>query len=310
MNETIMVAGGAGFIGSWLCQGLLDKGYNVIAVDNFITGKPENIKHLKTSRNFKFINHDITKPLQLKKLDFIFHLASPASPVDYQKRPIETMMANSNGTLNMLKLAKKNNAKFLFTSTSEVYGDPKEHPQRETYWGNVNPNGPRSCYDESKRFAEALIVSYSTINNIDYKIARIFNTYGPRMRVDDGRVVPNFVMQALKNENVTVYGDGYQTRSFCSVRDTVDGLIRLMLSGEHGPINIGNPEERTIRDMAKRIIKLTGSSSKLTHTSLPRDDPMRRKPDITFAKAALGWQPTTKFDDGMKEAIEYFRTQL
>lgn len=307
-GKTIIVTGGAGFIGSHLCEKLLEGGNDkVICVDNMITGKAENVKHLTKNPNLVFLRHDVSRPLKISgKIDRIYHLASPASPIDYQKLPIETMMANSFGTKNMLDLAKEKKARLLLASTSEVYGDPEKHPQNEDYWGNVNPVGPRSCYDESKRFAEALAMAYHRIHGIDVRIARIFNTYGPRMRANDGRVIPNFITQALKNEPITVY-DGKQTRSFCYVSDMVDGLVRLMESGFAAePFNLGNPDERKIIDVAKNIKQITESKSEIVFRPLPQDDPTRRRPDITKSKKKLGWEPRIGFDDGLKRTIEWF----
>lgn len=307
-NETILVTGGAGFIGSHLIDALIEKN-KVICIDNISTGKKENIAHLLKNKNFKFLKHDVAKPLNISgKIDYIFHLASPASPVDYQKNPIETMMANSFGTKYMLDLAKRKRAKFLLASTSEVYGDPEKHPQSEDYWGNVNPVGPRSCYDESKRFAEALTMAYHRVHDLDVKIARIFNTYGPRMRTNDGRVIPNFITQALSNKPITVYGDGKQTRSFCYISDMVDGLIRLAFSEYSGEVfNLGNPDEKRIIDVAERIKKMTSSKSPIIFMSLPDDDPERRKPDIKKAKTMLGWEPKISFDEGIGKTIEWFK---
>lgn len=305
----ILVTGGAGFIGSHLCEKLLEKN-KVICADNLVTGKKENVKLLLKNPNFTFIEHDVSKPLEIDhKLDEIYHLASPASPIDYQKLPIETMMANSLGTLNILNLAKGENAKFLLASTSEVYGDPEKHPQSEDYWGHVNPAGPRSCYDESKRFAEVLALAYHRMHDIDVRIARIFNTYGPRMRENDGRAIPNFVTQALNNKPVTVYGNGKQTRSFCYISDMIKGLVKLMQSnhvGEH--FNIGNPDERRIIDVAKMIKEMTKSSSKIVFKPLPKDDPVRRKPDIRKAKRKLKWKPDVDFETGLNETINWFKS--
>jgi len=304
----VLVTGGAGFIGSFLCERLLEEVYDVICLDNFSTGKKSNIAHLMTNQKFKLIEHDITKPIDLK-IDYIFHLASPASPVDYQKLPIETSMANSIGTFNMLELARKSNARFLLASTSEVYGDPLEHPQRETYWGNVNPFGVRSCYDESKRFAETLTMSFFRKYDLDVRIARIFNTFGQRMRKDDGRVIPNFIVQVLSGQPITVYGDGKQTRSFCYITDMIDGLMKLMfkdnLSGQ--VVNLGTTEERTIISLARLIKDLTQSKSKIIFKPLPEDDPTRRKPDITKVKKMLNWEPRVDFVKGLKETIEWFK---
>jgi nucleoside-diphosphate-sugar epimerase len=306
----ILVTGGAGFIGSFLCEALLKKG-NVICVDNLSTGKRSNIEHLLKNQRFEFIEHDVTKPINIEA-DFIFHLASPASPVDYEKLPIETSLVNSLGTFNMLNSAKKNKARFLLASTSEVYGDPKEHPQREDYWGNVNPIGMRSCYDVSKRFAETLTISFHRKYGLDVRIARIFNTYGPRMRLDDGRAIPNFIVQSLTGKPITVYGDGTQTRSFCYISDMVEGLISFMftdnLAGE--VMNLGSTDERRIIDVANLIKKLTGSNSKIVFKPLPKDDPSRRKPDISKAKKLLGWEPRVDLETGLKKTIEWFRREL
>jgi nucleoside-diphosphate-sugar epimerase len=303
----ILVTGGAGFIGSWLCEYLVGKGETVTCMDNLSTGSKENIKHLLSSHNFSFIEHDVTKPFNMKA-DQIYHLASMASPVHYQKYPVETALSNSLGTNNVIQVALRNDATLLFSSTSEVYGDPKEHPQKEGYWGHVNPIGPRSCYDESKRFGEALIMAYVKQHNLKAKIVRIFNTYGPRMRPDDGRGIPNFIRQALSKEPMTVYGNGRQTRSYCYVEDLVEGLWKMMNSEETGPINLGNPDEYTVMETAKIIKKVTASPSEITLKELPEDDPKKRKPDITKAMEALGWSPTVELEDGLKKTIDYFRT--
>lgn len=309
--KTILVTGCAGFIGSNLSLKLLEKRNKVIGIDNLITGSWENIKDLKKSANFSFIKQDITAPLKIKRqIDEIYNLACPASPVDYQKYPIETLMTGSIGVKNVLDLALKKKAKFLHTSTSEIYGEPQEHPQKEIYWGHVNPIGPRSCYDESKRFAESLIENYRKKFDLNTKIVRIFNTYGPKMRADDGRVISNFITQSLKGKNLTVYGQGSQTRSFCFVDDLVEGLIKMMAGGEHGPINLGNPDEYTVLRLAKKIIKLTKSKSKVVFLPLPKDDPTRRKPDITLAKKKLAWQPKISLQKGLLETINYFKEVL
>ena len=305
-----LVTGGAGFIGSHLCQRLLEDGYRVICLDNFITGRKENIKHLLNNKNFSFIKDDVTKsPISHipSPISHIFHLASPASPVDYQKYPIETLMTNSLGTYNMLKLARKKKAKLLYASSSEVYGDPEQHPQKEAYWGYVNPVGPRACYDEAKRFAEALTMSYFRKFDLDVRIVRIFNTYGPRMKPDDGRVVSTFVNQALKNKPMTVFGDGTQTRSFCYITDMVEGLIAAMFKDKtKGEIfNLGKPSEVRIIELAKMIKKLTKSHSEIKFTKLPTDDPRKRKPDISKARKVLNWQPKVSLEEGLKETIEY-----
>jgi dTDP-glucose 4,6-dehydratase len=307
-NKVVLVTGGAGFIGSHLVDALVEKN-RVICIDNLSTGKRNNISHLLKHKNFRFVNHDVSKPLKIAgKIDCIFHLSSPASPVDYQKLPIETMMANSLGTRNMLELAKEKKAKFLLASTSEVYGDPEKHPQREDYWGNVNPIGPRSPYDESKRFAEALTMAYYRIHDVDVRIARIFNTYGPRMRANDGRVIPNFITQSLRNEPITVYGDGKQTRSFCYVSDMVEGLIKLMESECAGePFNLGNTNEIKIIDLAKKFVSVIGTESKIVFGRMPEDDPERRRPDIAKSKNKLDWEPKIGFDEGLKKTIDWFR---
>lgn len=305
-SPSVLVTGGAGFIGSWLCKSLLEKHYKVICIDSLITGNKNNIKDIIDSKNFVFLQYDVTRPVKIKeKIDFIFHLASPASPIHYQKHPIETMLANSLGTLNMLELAEKNGAKLLYASSSEVYGDPKEHPQKETYRGNVNPVGPRACYDESKRFGEALITSFP---GAQWTILRLFNTYGHYMNKNDGRAVPNFINQALNNEPITVYGSGEQTRSFCYVSDMVDGIEKAMFSGKAKGevINIGNPDEITILELANLIIELTDSKSEIIFNRLPEDDPARRRPDITKAREILNWEPRTDIRAGMKATVNYF----
>lgn len=307
----ILVAGGAGFIGSHLCDFLLDNGHEVICMDNLLTGSEDNISHLMDNENFEFVNHDITEFIEVGgPLDYILHFASPASPVDYLELPIQTLKVGSLGTHNALGLAKAKNAKFLIASTSEVYGDPLVHPQPESYWGNVNPIGPRGVYDEAKRFAEALTLAYHRTHAIETRIARIFNTFGPRMRMKDGRVVPNFITQALAKEPLTVYGDGSQTRSFCYISDMVEGIYKLMLSSETEPVNIGNPEEMSIIDFAKRIKELTGSESEIVFGELPTDDPKTRQPDITRAKSVLGWEPKVGLDEGLKKTIDWFRTKI
>ena len=308
--KKILITGGAGFIGSHLCERLLNEGNEVVCVDNFFTGSKENIVHLMENKYFELIRHDITLHLLLE-VDQIYNLACPASPVHYQYNPIKTIKTSVLGVTNMLGLAKRVKAKILQASTSEVYGDPKEHPQKETYWGNVNPIGIRSCYDEGKRVAETLMMDYHRQNNVDIKIVRIFNTYGPKMAENDGRVVSNFIVQALKGEDITVYGDGSQTRSFCYVSDLVDGFIRMMNSKDFtGPVNLGNPVETPIIEFAERIIKLTGSKSKIIHMPLPQDDPTQRKPDITLATEKLGWKPEVQLEDGLIKTIEYFDEKL
>ena len=304
--KTALITGGSGFIGSHLCDFLLGKGFRVIAMDNLITGKLDNIKHLMNDKNFKFVNHDVSRHINVDDaVDFALHFASPASPVDYQKIPIQTLKVGSLGTHNTLGLALAKKAKYVLASTSEVYGDPLVNPQPESYWGNVNPVGVRGCYDESKRFAEALVMAYHRIHKLDTRIARIFNTYGEKMRLDDGRVVPNFIGQALKNEPITVYGDGSQTRSFCYVSDLVDGIYRLMMSDVNEPVNLGNPEEHTILEFAEIIKRLVKSKSKIIFKPLPLDDPKVRRPDITKAKKELKWEPKVKLEDGLRKTIDY-----
>lgn len=311
MKKRILVTGGAGFLGSHLCERLLKDGNEVVCVDNYFTGCKDNILHLLKNPYFELIRHDITMPFFIE-VDEIYNLACPASPIHYQYNPIKTIKTSVMGAVNMLGLAKRINAKVLQASTSEVYGDPKVHPQNEEYWGNVNPIGPRACYDEGKRCAETLFMSYHQQNNVPIKIMRIFNTYGPRMDQNDGRVVSNFIVQSLKNEDITVYGDGSQTRSFCYVDDNIEGMIRLMNSSDNitGPINIGNPGEFTILELAEKIIELTGSSSKIIKMPLPKDDPLQRKPDISKAKELLDWSPSVNLNDGLKMTIDYFKKIL
>lgn len=307
----VLVAGAAGFIGSHLCDALLALGYEVIGVDNFLTGSPRNLRHLAGHPRFRFLEHDVVAPLGVDgPLDAVFNLASPASPRDYLAHPIETLRTGAEGSRNLLELARTKGARYVLASTSECYGDPLEHPQRETYWGNVNPVGPRSCYDESKRFAEALTMAYHRQFGLSTHIARIFNTYGPRMQHDDGRIVPNFILQALRNLPITVYGDGSQTRSFCYVDDLVEGLILLGASDEHLPVNLGNPEEMTVLDFARLVRRLTGSRSEIIHEPLPEDDPQRRQPDISKAHAILGWSPRVPLEEGLRRTIEAFRQEL
>jgi len=304
----ILVAGAAGFIGSHMCDRLLAEGHAVVAVDNFLTGSERNVAHLGGRPEFTLVRHDITQPLMVDgPLDVVLNMASPASPKDYLRHSIATLEVGSAGTRNMLELARAKAARFLLTSTSECYGDPLEHPQRETYWGNVNPVGPRSCYDESKRFAEALTVAYHRTYGLRTNIARIFNTYGPRMKLDDGRVVPAFIDQALRGEPMTIFGDGSQTRSFCYVADLVDGLYRLMLSEERYPVNLGNPDEMTIGEFAERIRFLAGSASPIVYRPLPEDDPKRRRPDISKARRLLGWEPRVPLEDGLRLTLDSFR---
>jgi len=304
----IVVSGAAGFIGSHMCDRLLKEGHAVVGLDNFLTGSERNLAHLAGHARFQFIRHDVTLPVALDgQVDVVIHMASAASPKDYLEHPIETLDAGSAGTRQMLELARAHNARFLVTSTSECYGDPLVHPQVETYWGNVNPVGPRSCYDESKRFAEALTMAYHRVYRLRTNIARIFNTYGPRMKLNDGRVVPAFLDQALRGEPMTVFGDGSQTRSFCYVSDLVDGLCRLMESEERYPVNLGNPQELTILEFAERIRRLTGSHSTIVHQALPQDDPKQRRPDVSKARRILGWEPRVSLEDGLQQTIEYFR---
>ena len=302
----ILVTGGAGFIGSHLCDALIEQGHDVLCLDNFFTGQKRNVWHLMDHKQFELIRHDVTQPILLE-IDQIYHFACPASPVHYQYNPVKTIKTNVMGTINMLGLAKRVRARILQASTSEVYGDPKVHPQTEDYWGNVNPIGLRSCYDEGKRVAETLMMDYHRQNGVDIKIIRIFNTYGPRMAMNDGRVVSNFIIQALKNKNITVFGKGEQTRSFQYIDDLVAGTLRMMAVDDFiGPVNIGNPDEFTILELAEKVIELTGSRSKIVHKPLPADDPTQRKPDITLAKQKLGWQPKVKLEDGLKKTIAYF----
>ncbi|MDZ7266592.1 MAG: SDR family oxidoreductase [candidate division KSB1 bacterium] len=302
-----LVTGGAGFLGSHLCEYLLNAGHEVIAMDNLLTGTTENIEHLRSDR-FKFIKHDVTEYIYLAGgLDYILHFASPASPMDYLQLPIQTMKVGALGTHKALGLAKDTGATFLLASTSEVYGDPLEHPQKEDYWGHVNPVGPRGVYDEAKRFAEALTMAYHRTHGVDTKIVRIFNTYGPRMRPNDGRAIPAFIPQALRNEPLTVFGDGSQTRSFCYVDDLIEGIYRLLLSDYHEPVNIGNPHEMTIRELAETIVRVTGSSSTIIERPLPVDDPKVRQPDISLARRILGWEPKTSLTEGLEKTVAWFR---
>jgi len=306
----ILVTGGAGFLGSHLCERLLGEKHEVLCLDNFFTGRKKNIQHIMNNPNFELIRHDVIHPIFLE-VDRIYHLACPASPIHYQYNAIKTIKASVMGTINMLGIAKRVRGRILFASTSEVYGDPAVHPQSEDYWGNVNPIGIRSCYDEGKRAAETLMMDYHRQNRVDIKIVRIFNTFGPRMLPNDGRVVSNFIVQALRGEDITVYGEGSQTRSFCYVDDLIDGMVRMMGSERFtGPVNLGNPDEYTILDLAKKIIVMTGSASKIIHRPLPSDDPTQRKPDISLAAAKLGWQPRVSVDEGLKRTIEYFQKEL
>ena len=310
IGKCFLVTGGGGFLGSHLCEELLARGGRVIAADDFITGRKKNISHLTGETLFQLVEQDITQPLEIEgELAGIFHMASPASPVDYAKYPIETLRAGAMGADNVLALALQKKCPVLIASTSEVYGDPAEHPQKESYWGNVNPIGPRGCYDESKRYQEALAMAYRRVHGVSIRVVRIFNTYGPRMRTDDGRVVPNFCIQALRGEPLTVYGDGRQTRSFCYVDDLVAGILKLFSAQHFEPVNLGNPVEYTILDFARKIISLTGSKSKISHQPLPVDDPKVRCPDITKARQLLGWEPLVSIDEGLKKTIEYFRDE-
>jgi dTDP-glucose 4,6-dehydratase len=306
----VVITGAAGFIGSHLSEALLDRGYSVVAVDNLLTGDIANIAHL-SNRDFQFIKHDVTNYIYIDgPVDAVLHWASPASPIDYLELPIPTLKVGALGTHKALGLAKAKNARFVLASTSEVYGDPLEHPQKETYWGNVNPIGPRGVYDEAKRFAEAMTTAYHRYHGVDTKIVRIFNTYGPRMRLKDGRAVPAFMSQALRGEDVTIFGTGQQTRSFCYVTDLVDGILRLMDSDVNEPVNIGNPQETTIEQIARTIITLTGSSSQLVYRPLPEDDPKVRQPDITRARTLLGWEPKISLEEGLLKTLDYFRRKV
>jgi len=310
MKKRIVITGVAGFIGSHLAETLLNLDYAVIGIDNLLTGNTENISHL-TNRDFVFIKHDVTNYIYIDgPVDFVLHWASPASPIDYLELPIPTLKVGALGTHKALGLAKAKRARFILASTSEVYGNPLEHPQSETYWGNVNPIGPRGVYDEAKRFAEAITVAYHRFHGLDTKIVRIFNTYGPRMRINDGRAIPTFISQALRGEDVTIFGSGQQTRSFCYISDLVDGVIRLMLSNANDPVNIGNPNEMTIEKIAKQIIQATNSQSKIAYRPLPTDDPEIRQPDITRAKTLFGWEPKISLDQGLYNTIDYFKRKI
>jgi dTDP-glucose 4,6-dehydratase len=302
-----LVTGGSGFLGSHLCDALLTEGYSVIALDNLLTGKQSNLEHLRHEAGFEFRQVDITLPFDCGPVDYVFHFACPASPVDYTVHGIETLKVGSLGTFHALEVAQKYGAMYLVSSTSECYGDPLEHPQKESYWGNVNPIGPRSVYDEAKRFTEAVSMAYHRYYKVDTRIARIFNTYGPRMQLNDGRVIPNFMKQALRGEDLTVYGDGSQTRSFCYVSDEIDGLLRLAKSSEHLPVNIGNPTEFTILECAQQVLAVTGSKSKIRHEALPPDDPKQRRPDISKARSLLGWEPEVDLESGLRRSLDYFR---
>ena len=307
MKPRALVTGGAGFLGSHLCEALLAEGYAVVAFDNLLTGRISNIEHLRREGSFEFLQLDINRPFDADKIDYVFHFASPASPVDYMVHGIETLKVGSLGTLHALEIAQNYQAKFLVSSTSECYGDPLEHPQKETYWGNVNSIGPRSVYDEAKRFTEALTMAYHRYQQVDTRIVRIFNTYGSRMQLNDGRVIPNFMKQALRGDDLTVYGEGSQTRSFCYVSDEIEGIMRLAKSDEHFPVNLGNPDEFTILECAKRVIAITGSKSSIRYEKLPQDDPKQRRPDISKARDLLHWEPKVDLDAGLRMSLDYFR---
>jgi Nucleoside-diphosphate-sugar epimerases len=310
-KKRILITGAAGFLGSHLCDRFLAEGYEVIGMDNLLTGNIQNIEHLFPEKDFQFYHHDVSKYVHVPgKIDYILHFASPASPIDYLKMPIQTLKVSSLGTHNLLGLAKSKGARILVSSTSEVYGDPLVHPQREEYWGNVNPVGPRGVYDEAKRFMESMTMAYHTYHGLETRIIRIFNTYGPRMRLDDGRALPTFMSQALRGEDVTVYGDGSQTRSFCYVDDLVEGIYRLLMSDYARPVNIGNPSEITLLQFAEEVIKLTNSGSKIVYEPLPQDDPKQRQPDITKAKEILGWEPKVDRHEGLKRTLEYFKQHI
>ncbi|MEX1127215.1 MAG: UDP-glucuronic acid decarboxylase family protein [Vicinamibacterales bacterium] len=309
-SKRVVITGAAGFIGSHLSETLLDRGYSVVGIDNLLTGDTANIAHL-ANRDFVFIKHDVTNYINVEgPVHAVLHWASPASPIDYLELPIPTLKVGALGTHKALGLAKAKDARFVLASTSEVYGDPLEHPQKETYWGNVNPIGPRGVYDEAKRFAEAMTTAYRRYHGLDAKIVRIFNTYGPRMRVRDGRAVPAFMSQALRNEDVTIFGSGEQTRSFCYVTDLVDGILRLMESDVHDPVNIGNPHEMTIEQIARAIIEISGSKSRIVYRPLPEDDPKVRRPDITRARTLLGWEPKVSLEEGLQKTLAYFKTKV
>jgi dTDP-glucose 4,6-dehydratase len=307
MRPRALVTGGAGFLGSHLCEALLAEGYAVVAVDNLLTGRLSNIEHLRREGQFEFLQLDINRSFDCGEVNYVFHFASPASPVDYMVHGIDTLKVGSLGTMQALDIARKSHAKYMLASTSECYGDPLEHPQKETYWGNVNSIGPRSVYDEAKRFSEALTMAYHRYYGVDTRIARIFNTYGPGMQLNDGRVIPNFMKQAFRGEDLTVYGDGTQTRSFCYVKDEIEGFLRLAEANEHFPVNIGNPTEFTIIECARRVIAITGSKSQIRFDKLPQDDPKQRRPDITKAQTLLGWEPKIDLDTGLRMSLDYFR---
>jgi dTDP-glucose 4,6-dehydratase len=305
-----LVTGGAGFIGSHLCDALLKEGHQVVCVDNFITGCQRNIAHLKNEPRFELLEHDVSQPYDAGPVDYIFHFASPASPVDYMRHGLATLQVGAMGTFQSLELARKYGARYMLASTSECYGDPLEHPQKETYWGHVNPIGPRSVYDEAKRFAEAVTMAYLRYHKVDTRILRIFNTYGPRLQLNDGRVISNLMKEALRGEPLTVYGDGSQTRSFCYVSDEIAGILRLAWSQIHEPVNVGNPDEFTILDCARLVLEVTGSRSPIEHKPLPEDDPRQRCPDITRAKELLGWQPAISLEEGLRLSLGYFREAM
>ena len=310
-NKRILITGAAGFLGSHLCDRFLKEGYEVIGMDNLLTGNITNIEHLFPLKEFQFYHHDVSKYVHVPgNIDYVLHFASPASPIDYLKMPIQTLKVSSLGTHNLLGLAKSKGARILVASTSEVYGDPLVHPQTEEYWGNVNPIGPRGVYDEAKRFMESITMAYHNYHGLETRIIRIFNTYGPRMRLDDGRALPTFMSQALRGEDITVFGDGSQTRSFCYCDDLVEGIYRLLLSDYHKPVNIGNPQEITLLQFAEEVLKLTGSKSKIVYEPLPQDDPKQRQPDITKAKEILGWEPKVNRHEGLKKTLEYFKQHI
>lgn len=308
--QRALITGGAGFLGSHLCDALLSGGWNIVVVDNLLTGRRSNLAHLTNDPRFELVEKDICQPFDVGKIDYVFHFASPASPEDYHAHGIETLQVGSLGTFHALETARKYGAKYLVSSTSECYGDPQEHPQKETYWGHVNPVGPRSVYDEAKRFSEAVTVAYRRYYNVDVRIARIFNTYGPRMQIRDGRVVPNFMRQALSGEDLTIYGDGTQTRSFCYVSDEIDGFLRLAKSDEHMPVNIGNPTEFTILECAQLVLKVTGSKSQIRYEPLPQDDPTQRCPDISKARQLLGWEPKIDLEMGLRRSLDFFKNAV
>ena len=309
--KTALVTGGAGFLGSHLCERMLEAGHRVVCVDNFLTGNRRNVAHLEGRDDFRLLVHDVTVPFEIEEdVDYVLHFASPASPLDYLELPIQTLKVGSLGTHNTLGLAKAKKARYLLASTSEVYGDPLVHPQPETYWGNVNPVGPRGVYDEAKRFAEAMVMAYNRVHGLETRIVRIFNTYGPRMRLRDGRVVPAFIQQALTGEPLTVFGDGSQTRSFCFVSDLIEGIYRLLVSDREEPTNVGNPHEMTILEFAEGILELTGSRSEIVHRPLPQDDPKTRRPDISVARSVLDWEPQVPLAEGLARTIDYFRGEV